>query len=155
MNSDVKIGVATINDLSGIIELVTENLLSFGYKYDGGSSESDLENFALVYQQPGSRFFVIREGFNIVGAVGLMKLSDDVVKLRKMYVNSRLWGQGYGLQLLRTAVLEARSLGYKTIRLETTYRMDRAILLYTRFGFSAIPGKPTSPRCDIIMELVL
>ena len=155
MNSDVKIRVATFKDLSGIIQLVTENLLSFGYKYDGGSSENDLENFAFVYQQPGSNFFVISDGVNIVGTVGLMKISDDVVKLRKMYVNSRLRGQGYGLQLLKTAVLEARSIGYKKIRLETTYVMERAILLYTKFGFSAIPGKPDSPRCDIIMELVL
>ncbi|TWI99483.1 N-acetylglutamate synthase-like GNAT family acetyltransferase [Mucilaginibacter frigoritolerans] len=155
MNNEIKIRPANINDLPGIKKLVTENLLSFGFNYDNGGSESDLENFAEVYQQPGSKFFVIYDGTDILGTVGLVKISDDVVKLRKMYVNSRLRDKGYGLDLLRTVVSEAKLLGYLVIRLETVHAMHRAIRLYTNFGFSAIPGEPDSKRCDITMELIL
>ena len=155
MNNEIKIRAATIDDLPDIKKMVTANLLPFGFKYDSGGSERDLENFDAVYQQPGSKFFVISDGSDILGTVGLVKISDDVVKLRKMYVDNRLRGKGYGLNLLRTAVLEAQLLGYRVIRLETIHLMHRAIRLYTQFGFSAILGEPDSPRCDITMELVL
>jgi len=155
MNNAIKIRPATMDDLPAIKKLVADNLPAFGFAYDPAGSERDLENFGAVYLQPGSVFFVISDGSEILGTVGLVKISDDVVKLRKMYVDNRLRGQGYGLELLRTAVSEAKSLGYKKIRLETIHLMHHAIRLYTTFGFSVIPGEPDSPRCDITMELVL
>ena len=155
MHNDLEIRLATINDLSGIIKLVTETLHSFGFNYDKTGSESDLENFAAVYLQPGSKFFVIRDGLEIIGTVGLARISDDVVKIRKMYVKSRLQGKGHGLKLLRAVVHEAKLLGYKVIRLETSHAMLSAIRLYKNFGFLAIPRKPDSSRCDITFEFNL
>jgi len=155
MNDAIKIRVATLDDLPGIKKLVSDNLQVFGFAYDHAGSERDLENFGSVYQLPGSVFFVMSDGSEILGTAGLVKISDDVVKLRKMYVDSRVRGKGYGLNLLRSAVSEAKLLGYKKIRLETIHLMHRAIRLYTTFGFSVIPGETDSPRCDITMELVL
>ncbi|MBA4166392.1 MAG: GNAT family N-acetyltransferase, partial [Chitinophagaceae bacterium] len=87
--------------------------------------------------------------------VGLVQISKEVVKLRKMYVSSELRGKGFGLQLLKTAVHQARCLGYKIIRLETVHTMREAIQLYTKFGFDVVLGHPCSPRCDIVMQMNL
>jgi len=61
-----------------------------------------------------------------LGTVSLVRITDETVKFRKMYVDENYHGRGYGYYLLKTAVDTAISLNYHEIALETVHTMHEA-----------------------------
>ena len=73
-----------------------------------------------------------------------------------MYVRPEWRGQGIGRRLCDEAVLVARSLGYKAIRLDTLSRLRAATHLYLSAGFRPIEPYRTNPFPDaLFVELEL
>ena len=55
-----------------------------------------------------------------------------------MFVYPQFHGQGVGRALADAVIGEARALGYRTMRLDTSVRQDEAKGLYQRLGFKTI-----------------
>jgi ribosomal protein S18 acetylase RimI-like enzyme len=90
---------------------------------------------------------------------------DHVRELMRAFVawhrarHERFRGLGVGVALSERVLADARSLGYRRMRLDTSIRQAEAIGLYRRFGF--VPIEPYYELADdlrgwlVFMELEL
>jgi putative acetyltransferase len=125
------------------------------------SSDMEVQCMYETYNVPGSAFFVITDGMEILGCGGIAALtgaSDDICELRKMYFYKSLRGKGMGKQLLDLCLQKARDLGYRYCYLETVKRMVTANAIYKKYGFKPVDapmGSTGHGGCDAqyILEL--
>lgn len=147
--SDLTIRAATNRDVESVRRLVFSTLREYGLPPDPESTDADLADIEESYFKTGGMFEVIEDAEgNLVGTVGLYPLNDETCELRKMYFAPELRGRGLGRYMLGRTVDNARRLGFKTMRLETASVLEKAIRLYTRFGFKPFEVTHKSARCD-------
>ncbi|MDP2734069.1 MAG: bifunctional helix-turn-helix transcriptional regulator/GNAT family N-acetyltransferase, partial [Hoeflea sp.] len=75
-----------------------------------------------------------RDGL-IVGSVFVVKAEPGTAKLRLLYVDARVRGQGLGKRLVNEAIEFARSKGYRELVLWTNAGLDAARGIYESAGF--------------------
>jgi putative acetyltransferase len=139
---------ASNQDRSGVERLVFGTLREFGLAPDA-HTDADLADIEAAYFGAGGTFEVlVSHTGEIVGTVGLCRVSPSICELRKMYLHRSIRGHGHGRRLLEHALARAKDLGFKRITLETANVLEAAIALYERYGFKPYIADHKSPRCD-------
>lgn len=144
---------ATREDGPAVRALIFKILDEYRLPVDPHGTDADLEDIGTSYRQ--GRFWVIDDDGSVVGSCALYPVRDGVVELRKMYVDRRLRGQGWGRRLLETALAAAREDGHERVELETASVLKEAIAMYGQYGFHRVAREPDSARCDQRWELDL
>jgi len=106
--------------------------------------------------KPGGTIIFAKLGDQIVGTVGLHKISDLEFELIKMGVISSVQGKGVGMKLAHAILEKAREMGGKKVVLYSHSKLVAALKIYKKLGFKEAEleeGKYC--RCDIKMELDL
>jgi ribosomal protein S18 acetylase RimI-like enzyme len=151
----MEIRTAKLEHKKKIVQLVKNGLKEFGFIYSPSTSESDIENFEMVYLHKGNIFLIMDtfQGELIATGALIKDNSINYFKIRKMYVAKDHRGLGYGKLMLERLIELAKSKQEKVfnIVLETSNYMKSAINLYRNYGFNEVKIKPKSPRCDITM----
>tara|TARA_R110002124_G_scaffold233235_5_gene398317 strand:- start:7939 stop:8394 length:456 start_codon:yes stop_codon:yes gene_type:complete len=96
------------------------------------------ENHFLSHEalaQPDIRFFTARIGAETLGCAAL-KLCDGYGEVKSFFVADAARGKGIGAALLRQIEDQARHDGITGLKLETAEKLDAAIRLYARNGFT-------------------
>ena len=88
------------------------------------------------YAPPRGRLLIARDGAEPVGCVALRPLGAVECEMKRMYVRPSHRGSGLGRALAERIVAEARSIGYRRIKLDTLPRLAAAIALYESMGFA-------------------
>ena len=91
----------------------------------------------------------------VVGTCGLKKWDNDSFELVKMGVKPQAQGKQIGKKLGLAIIEKAKTLGAKSIFLESNRSLTPAINLYKRLGFIEVPSQGSCSdyqRCDITME---
>src|ERR1044072_3428975 len=146
---DLVICEASNDDCERVINLVSSVLDEFQLPFEPDSKDADLADIEMMYIKAGGWFEVIEDkSGRLLGTYGLFPLNDITCELRKMYFLSEIRGLGLGREVLDRVVNHARRLGFKTIVLETIGVLERAIHIYTKFGFVPIPLDHSSARVD-------
>ena len=146
---DIVFRDATNDDSDRVIRLVSGVLSEFQLPFDLNSKDADLKDIEITYLQPGGIFEVIEDNHGrLLGTYGLFPLTNSTCELRKMYFLPEIRGIGLGREVLERAAGHARRLGFKTIVLETISVLERAIYLYTRFGFQPTTIDQPNARVD-------
>ena len=78
-----------------------------------------------------------RQG-EILGAVLLVKKSDDIAKLRLLYLEPESRGLGLGRRLVEECLAFARKAGYSKVTLWTQSSLTAARNIYEAFGFQLV-----------------
>ncbi|WP_439481447.1 GNAT family N-acetyltransferase [Cyclobacterium plantarum] len=105
---------------------------------------------------PGGEVLFAEWQGEIVGTVGLKKMSNRQYELIKMGVLPKAQGQKIGLLLGQAALDWAKKQGAVKVLLYSNSILAPAIALYRKLGFREIPMEPgTYQRCDIKMEYLL
>lgn len=104
----------------------------------------------------GGVIYLAKTGDQIVGSAALMKEHDGVYELAKMAVTDEWQGKGISKLLMETCLAQARKLGAKKLILFSNHQLQRAIGLYTKFGFRhmEVTDSPFA-TADVKMELDL
>lgn len=109
------------------------------------------------YAPPSGRLTLATESDEVAGCVALRRIGEDVCELKRLYVRPQFRGRGLGRTLTENVIDEARSIGYKRMRLDTLPgKMDRAIAMYRLLGFKNIEPYYNNPvEGAAFMELEL
>lgn len=78
-----------------------------------------------------------RDG-QILGAVMLVRKSDDTAKLRLLYLEPEARGLGLGRRLVEECIAFARQAGYSKVTLWTQSSLTAARHIYESFGFQLV-----------------
>jgi ribosomal protein S18 acetylase RimI-like enzyme len=107
--------------------------------------ETELETLPGGYAPPSGRLLLGWDGDLLAGCVALRALDRDTAEMKRLYVRPRFRGTGWGRRLAERIVAEARSAGYRRIRLDTLPSMAGARALYQSLGFHDIPPYRHNP----------
>ena len=152
--ADIVIRPATNADCARVIALVSGVLAEFQLPFNLDSKDADLKDIESSYFAAGGVFELIEDAHGkLLGTYGLFPLDDRQCELRKMYFLPEIRGLGLGKQVLDRAIDHARRLGFKAIVLETISVLQRAIHLYTRFGF--VPTTMDHPNARVDQKFIL
>lgn len=88
---------------------------------------------------PDVRFFVARDGNELMGCAALVKRSDDYAEIKRMFVKESKRGAGIGRLLLDAVFTEAAKFEVAFVRLETGVSQPEALGLYRTYGFRERP----------------
>lgn len=108
--------------------------------------EKELEEITIQYSFPtGGLLLVQAEGELPVGCVGVKKFEEDICELKRMYIQPKGRGLGFGKKLLKQAFDLAKELGYAKMRLDTLPHLESAVHLYEAEGFYRIEAYTYNP----------
>jgi GNAT superfamily N-acetyltransferase len=95
------------------------------------SFHSDFRNISQTYEA----FFVIRDDNRIVGMVGLKRIDDKVLEVKRLQVASTHQGKGLGKLLMKHAEDYAHKHNVTHLRLDVSKPQVKARNLYSSMGF--------------------
>lgn len=103
--------------------------------------DESLNNLSQHYRvnKPSNYYIVEVEG-SIVGGGGYgpYDLEKKITELQKIYIDPAYQGQGFSSKLFSRILEDARKDGYEKIYIETTDKLEKANLVYLKWGFQAL-----------------
>ncbi len=147
----------TPEQLELVRALFLEYAQSLGFSLCFQSFDKELAELPGDYAPPEGRLLLAMRGGQAVGCVALHNIGDGVCEMKRLYLRPQARGSGAGRALAERIIAEARSLGYRKMRLDTVAgKMDGAIALYRRLGFREIAPYRVNPVPGALyMELTL
>jgi ribosomal protein S18 acetylase RimI-like enzyme len=125
-------------DLEAVRALFREYEQSLGIDLDFQGFERELRELPGAYAAPGGRLLLAWVDGEPAGCVGLRALDGHACELKRLYVRPGHRGLGLGRTLVERALVDARRLGYGSVRLDTLPSMSAAKRLYESLGFRPI-----------------
>lgn len=107
--------------------------------------EREVAGLPGSYAPPSGRLLLARAEGRVCGCVALQPISADVCEMKRLYVRPGCRGSGLGRLLAARLLDEARTIGYRTICLDTLPSMTRAAAMYEALGFEEIPPYRHNP----------
>ena len=127
--------------------------------FDAEAFEEELATLPGKYVPPSGQLLLATLDGAPAGCVALREIDPITCEMKRMFVYTQLHGKGVGHALAEAIVKEARLLGYRTMRLDTSIRQDEAKGLYQSLGFKTIEPYYELPEelksWLVFMELVL
>ncbi|HUH92465.1 MAG TPA: GNAT family N-acetyltransferase [Casimicrobiaceae bacterium] len=130
--------------------------------------ERELAELPGAYAPPRGRLLLGGSRAQAFGCVALRPLAtacgcgksaagaEGVGEVKRLYVQPSRRGEGWGERLARAIVGEARSIGYRELKLDTLAWMVEARALYARLGFRECAPYYDNPLDDVVyMSLAL
>jgi ribosomal protein S18 acetylase RimI-like enzyme len=144
-------------DIEEVRGLFLEYGSSLGFSLCFQRFEEELKNLPGTYGPPEGRLLLARREGHAAGCIALRPIQPGICEMKRLYVRPGDRGRSLGRILVERLVAEARSLGYKRMRLDTIESaMKDAIALYRRIGFREIAPYSTIPiETALWMELLL
>ena len=117
----------------------------------------ELADIDRLYAPPEGRLLLAFVDGRPAGCGAFRRIEEGVLEGRRLFLRPAFRGAGLGGALLLALLDEARTLGFRTFRLETLPgKMSAAVGLYRRLGFREIPPYPARPVAGALyMELPL
>lgn len=111
--------------------------------FDAAAFEAELAGLPGKYAPPAGRLLVAYRGGQPAGCAALRDLGGGDLgggdcEMKRLFVPEAQRGHGIGRALAKQILSEARSAGYRRLRLDTSWRQAAAIDLYDSLGFRRV-----------------
>lgn len=100
-------------------------------------------------------FYCLTDEEKVIGTVGLKKIDDYTVELKALYLDKAYRGQHLGNRLIKVAISEAKTCGFKSIVLDSMSKYKEALCLYEKCGFKTTERFNDNVYADVFMRLEL
>ena len=87
------------------------------------------------YIPPEGIYLVLQTNGFIIGMGALRKLKKNIGEIKRMYIQPKYRGNGYGKELLEQLLKKGQEFGYASVRLDTGEFMTAAHKVYRLAGF--------------------
>ena len=169
MDDKLLIQITTNEHEPRIRELLTEyaqwlkEMLEQKYKISidaDATLQSFMEDLEAFFP-PHGRIFLSQFNGKFVGIGCLKQLDNNVGEIKRIFVKPEYRGKGIGKLILERLIAEARSIGYKQVRLDSPKFSIEVHRLYQSMGFQYIEpysgsgGAKAQTDNVVYMELVL
>lgn len=124
-----------------VAALIRKNLKAFHLDIPGTAYfDEALDHMSRFYACPGRAYYVLIEGGQVIGSVGLAEFDgfESCCELQKLYLDDMVKGRRLGYRLLAFIEERAKEMGYKKMYLETHTNLKAAIHLYEKTGYKQI-----------------
>ena len=121
---------------------------------DFATRDADLSDIAARYQQAGGEFWLLLSGTDqvVIGTLGLQRVNDDTLELRRFVVHEPMRNHGFGEKMLLTALDYAVRVRCNRIRLMLPAQQDAAMHLLKKHRFHIIKRFSDDPLSNCFME---
>jgi GNAT superfamily N-acetyltransferase len=116
----------------------TEDIELINEYFDPKDFEKELKTLPGNYAKPDGQLLLALYNKKAAGCVALKKIDDASCEMKRMFVYPEYHGKGIGYVLAKAIIDEAKNIGYKTMRLDTSFRQVEALKLYESLGFKKI-----------------
>lgn len=104
----------------------------------------------------GGFLWLAKAGEEIVGTAGIMKDTDTVFEIIKMFVSPSWRGKGISKLLIETCLSKAKEIGAEKLILFSNHQLETALKLYEKYGFRHVEVTDAPfETADVKMELIL
>jgi ribosomal protein S18 acetylase RimI-like enzyme len=121
-------------DTSQVSQLGLDGQEALDFYYASGD-----EALPGVYAPPEGRMFLATHSAKAAGCGAFHRMTQQACEMKHMYVRPEFRRMQIGRQLTESLIVAAREAGYAVMRLETVTFMDKAIAMYSSFGFKTCP----------------
>jgi GNAT superfamily N-acetyltransferase len=97
--------------------------------------EKTLAELSEIHARPKGAMLLARFGDLPVGCIMYHEICPGVAEVKRLFVSTEARGMGAASCLVDALIENARSDGYRELRLDTTIFLDAAIQLYRKHGF--------------------
>lgn len=129
----------SIEQIERVRRLFQEYAAGLGVSLCFQRFDEELVTLPGVYAPPMGRLLLAVGESSDAGCVALRPLEDGACELKRLYVRPAFRSHGLGRRMVETLVREARTVGYRVMRLDTLPTLAPAIALYLSMGFEDIP----------------
>jgi len=112
--------------------------------FDKSEYEKEINELPGKYVYPDGALLLAYYNHSPAGCVALKRIDNDSCEMKRMFVYEQFHGLGIGKQLAEEIVKRAKELGFKYMKLDTSFRQVEAQRLYQSIGF-----QPCDPYYDL------
>ena len=143
----------TDSDRENTLRFFRKVFSGLGFAFDLDGKDADLSAISDRYQTRGGTFLLANRDDQIVGSIGLRRLDEECLELKRFYVAAEYRRNRIGTRLLQDAIAHASRGAARRIRLDTSRKSPAAISLFRKHGFVEIARYNDDPFAEVFMEL--
>ena len=141
----------TSGDIESARKLFREYETWLGMSLCFQNFEDEMASLPGKYAPPEGRLFLAFVNYELAGCIALRKIEDHVCEMKRLFLRENARGRGLGNQLIERLIDDARSIGYKKMRLDTyPPKMGKAVSLYESHGFRPIEAYYHNPHEGVL-----
>ena len=141
---------------AAIRQLFVEYSDSLEIELDYQGFPAELAGLPGAYAPPRGCLLLATDGRASAGCVALRPFDSITCEMKRLFVRPERQGTGLGRILATRVIMEARTIGYATILLDTLPTMRGALHLYEKLGFTRRSAYYATPiEGSVFMELQL
>lgn len=107
--------------------------------------EVELAGLPGAYAPPAGALLMAFSGARKAGCVALRPIKDNQCEMKRLFVRPEFRGLGLGRELAERIVDQARTIGYRSMKLDTFDFLTGAVHIYRSLGFVEIEAYYKNP----------
>lgn len=118
--------------------------------------DRELDGLGEKYGPPSGRLYLALEDGEAAGCAAVLRGDDQYCELKRLYVRPACRGRHISRALTLRAIEDAKSIGYRFMRLDTFPWMEAALRLYESLGFYRVErynGNPAPSAVFLQLDL--
>lgn len=146
----------SLSQIDTVRDLFLEYAESLDFALCFQGFDEELASLPGDYVPPNGRLYLATMNERVAGCVALRKTEKGICEMKRLWVRPDFRGNRIGRMLVSKVIVEARSIGYRKMLLDTVSSMREAISLYEALGFKKAEPYYNNPiEGTIYMEMDL
>ncbi|MDX2064248.1 MAG: GNAT family N-acetyltransferase [Fimbriimonadaceae bacterium] len=141
---------ARAGEMAEVAVMFREYQLELGVDLCFQDFEAELAHLPGKYAEPGGTILVAESGGELIGVVAIRPDREGDCEMKRLYVRPAGRRLGTGDALVTALIDAARERGYRRMVLDTLDRLQPAIRLYQRHGFTETPDYNGNPLPGVL-----